>query len=304
MDLSVVIVNWNTKDLLRGCLQSVYRTVKDISFEVIVVDNASQDGSVAMLKEDFPEVQVIENDTNKGFGAANNQALRVMQGRYALLLNTDTVLTDGAVRQLFSFLERHPDAAMACGQLLNEDGSRQNSVAAFPTLLTLLFNTSVLEYLFPARYPSKRQDYEGPVEVESCIGACLMVRKKTIDEVGLFDERFFFFLEETDWAFRMKKAGWKVCFIHSATIYHFQGRSIGHGVESRIAFYRSRYAYFRKWYKRPYYILARFLIFGRLTVDLVSMAAANLLLLGANRKIRTRLAVYSRLVLWHLQGCP
>src|SRR4030042_4812169 len=148
MDISIIIVNWNTKDLLRNCLNSIYQTVQNISLEIIVVDNASHDGSVAMVREEFPQVNVIENKENRGFGAANNQAISIMKGRYALLLNTDTVLKEHAVYELFSFMEAHPDAAMACGQLLNADGSKQNSIASFPTLWTLLFNTPLLEYLF------------------------------------------------------------------------------------------------------------------------------------------------------------
>lgn len=304
MDLSIIIVNWNTKDFLRGCLRSVHQTIKDLSFEIIVVDNASRDGSVAMLRKEFPDVHVIENEENRGFGAANNQALGIMKGRYALLLNTDTVLTDGAAPRLFSFLELHPDVAMACGQLLNEDGSKQNSIAAFPTLLTLLFNTAVLEILFPARYPSKRQDYREPIEIDSGIGACLMVRKSAVDEAGMFDERYFFFLEETDWALRMKKAGWKICFIPSAFIYHFQGQSIGHRIESRIAFYRSRYAYFRKWKKKSCCLLAQAVIFFRLMVNWSAMLAGNIVMLGMNKEARNKWVVYSQLLLWHLKGCP
>jgi len=131
MDITIVIVNWNTKDLLRDCLESVYKTIRNITFEIIVVDNASRDNSVAMLGEKFPGVRIIENSENRGFAAANNQAFAVMRGRYALLLNTDTVLTENAVHELFAFMENHDEAAKAGGQLLNSDGSRQNSIANF-----------------------------------------------------------------------------------------------------------------------------------------------------------------------------
>src|SRR5512136_2286650 len=199
MDISIIIVNWNTRDILQGCLESVHKTIRDISYEIIVVDNASRDGSIAMLKEKYQQARLIENKQNRGFGAANNQAMGIMAGRYALLLNTDTILIDSAVHELYIFMENHPEAAMACGQLLNADGSKQNSIASFPTLMTLLVNMTALEYLFPKRYPSKRYSYEKPIEVDSCIGACLLVRKKAIEEVVMFDERYFFFFEETDW---------------------------------------------------------------------------------------------------------
>lgn len=303
MDISIIIVTWNTRELLRRCLESVEATLQHLSYEVIVVDNASTDGSPAMLRERFPSVDLIENDENRGFGAANNQALRIMKGRYALLLNSDTLLTESAVSELFTYLERHPDVAMACGQLLNADGSRQNSIAAFPTLLTLMTNTPLLEYLFPRRFPSKRRRYAAPVEIESAIGACLLVRKSAIDAVGMFDERYFFFFEETDWAYRMRQVGWKIGHVPTAFIYHFQGQSIGRNLPSRIAFYRSRYQFFHKWKNRPYYIAVRAIIPLRLLLDWLLTFLGNLLLLGMNREMRDRLAVYGHLLLWHIRGC-
>jgi GT2 family glycosyltransferase len=300
-DISIIIVNWNTKDLLKNCLDSITQTVKDISYEVIVVDNGSRDGSAEMLKTGFPHVRLIENSRNLGFAAANNQGLRVMSGRYALLLNTDTVLQKHAVQELFAFMETCPEAAMACGQLLNADGSKQNSIASFPTLLTLLTNTPLLEYLMPRKYPSKRHHYVRPIEVDSGIGACLLVRKKAIDAVGELDERYFFFFEETDWAYAMKKAGWKIFHVPTAFIYHLQGQSIGNDVSSRIAFYRSRYLFFRKWYAAPYYRLVAGIIFCRLTVNWLFTSAATLLTIGLIEKIKMKQAVYSRLIVWHFQ---
>ena len=304
MDLSIIIVNRNTRELLDHCLQSIKETVRWIAFEVIVVDNASEDDSVAMVRERHPQTKVIENDQNRGFGAANNQAMRIMAGRYALLLNSDTVLTEHAVEKLFAFMESRPDAAMACGQLLNADGSKQNSIASFPGLLTLLTNTSLLEYLSPRRYPSKRYPHREPLEVDSGIGACLMVRKEAIDKVGMFDERYFFFFEETDWALQMRQAGWKSYHVPDAFIYHLQGRSIGRDARSRIAFYRSRYQFFKKWKGRLYYLAVRVVIPLRLFLDWLLTGLANLLTLGLNRELRAKWAVYGKLLLWHLRGCP
>jgi GT2 family glycosyltransferase len=300
MDISIIIVNWNTRELLKGCLESVLETIHDISYEIVVVDNASRDGSVAMLQEKYPQVRLIQNDENRGFGAANNQAMRIMTGSYALLLNSDAVLTENAVSELFTFMEAHSDAAMACGQLLNADGGKQNSVASFPNLLTLLTNTSLLEYLFPNRYPSKRYSYDKPIEVDSCIGACLLVRRKAVEDVGMFDERYFFFFEETDLAYQMKKAGWRVYQVPTALIYHFQGQSIGRDIQSRIEFYRSRHQFFRKWKSRPHFIVARIVIFLRLCINWLLTSVANIFSLGMNRELRHKFFVYSRLILWHL----
>ena len=302
MDISIIIVNYNTKNYLRNCLNSVYETIRCISFEVIIVDNASSDGSQGMVRTEFPQVHLMENGRNLGFGAANNQALPIMEGRYALLLNTDTALKENAFSELFSFMENQPNAAMACGQLLNADGSKQNSIAPFPSIWTLLFNMPLLEKLFPQKYPSKRYDHKKPVEIDSGIGACILVRRQAIKEVGLFDERYFFFFEETDWALRMKIAGWKIYHVPSAYIYHLQGQSIGHDIRSRIEFYRSRYQFFLKWNAYSYYLLISFIIFFRLIINWLLTSIANVLTMGLSREMRNKWIIYSQLFLWHLRG--
>jgi hypothetical protein len=304
VDLSVVIVNWNTRDLLCDCIRSVFDTVRDIAFEIIVVDNGSSDGSTAMLREAFPDVRIIENRENRGFAAANNQAFRIMEGRYALLLNTDAVLTEGAVTELYRFLESRSEAAMACGQLLNRDGSLQNSVAAFPTLLTLTANMPLLEILFPRRFPSKRYRHTEPVKVDSGVGACLMVRRQAMDDAGLLDERYFFYFEETDWAYAMSRKGWKIFHVPAARIYHLQGQSVGTGIASRMSFYRSRYAFFRKWYGKPYYTVVCCILFIRLAINALLSTAGMLLTLGQHPDLRRKADVYQELLAWHLRGLP
>lgn len=303
MDISIIIVNWNTRQLLLDCLASVYGTVSELSFEVFVVDNASSDGSVAAVQDSYPTVRLIENGQNLGFAKANNQALRLMQGNYALLLNTDAVLTEGAVQRLFDFLEKNYSVGMACGQLLNADGSKQNSIANFPRLLPLLCNETLLRLLFPKHYPSKRRDYTEPIAVESCIGACLLVRKKAMDQVGLLDERYFFFMEETDWALAMRQAGWQAYFLPAAGIYHLQGQSAGPTLRSRIMFYRSRYQYIRKWRPKslPLWVAV---IMLRLSVNTLLNFAGAVLTCGFVRECRERLDLYLRLLFWHLRGCP
>ena len=301
MDISFIIVNWNTKDLLHDCLESIFKTVHAISCEVIVVDNASRDGSVDMLKEQYPQVAVIANDANRGFGAANNQGFAAMKGKYALLINTDAVLTEGAVDKLWAFAEGHPEAAIVCGQLLNADGSKQNSIASHPTLLSLATNTSLLEYLFPRRYPSKRYEHTQPLEVDSAIGACMMIRKKALDEVTFFDERYFFFFEETDMAYAMKEAGWRIYQVPDARIYHLQGQSIGHNSRSRIEFYRSRYQFLRKWKSKAYYRAAFVIIFIRLVLTFLMNALGVVVTLGLITKLRQKTRVYLDIVLWHFR---
>jgi GT2 family glycosyltransferase len=303
MDFSIVIVNWNTRALLLDCLASVYATVRDLSFEVFLVDNASSDDSVAAVRAEYPQVKVIQNEKNLGFAAANNKALRIMQGKYALLLNTDTVLTEGAIARLFQYMERHGEVAMACGQLLNTDGTKQNSIANFPSLLSLLANETLLRILMPKRFPSKRQEYVEPIQVESCIGACLMVRKAAMDAVGLLDERYFFFMEETDWAFAMSKVGWQSRFVPEASIYHLQGQSAGDNVEARKMFYRSRYQYLRKWFPRTWPLHA-LLLMMRLVINVLLNSLGLLLTLGLHGGMRGRLILYLQLLSWHFRGSP
>jgi len=271
--------------------------------EIWVVDNASGDGSVEAVRLKYPHVNFIQNRKNLGFAAANNQAFSKMQGRYALLLNTDIVLTQGAVETIYNFMEHNPDTVMACGQLLNRDGSRQNSFANFPSVTSLLFGETMVQLFAPKRYPSKRSANLYPMEVDSCIGACMMVRGAAMEAVGWLDESFFFFFEETDWARRMKQAGWKVYLVPSARIFHLQGQSVGHNIRSRVLFYRSRYIFFKKWH-RDTYGLIRGIIFVRLLLN----AGLNLLgfigTLGAHAGIRNKLDIYAKLIAWHLRGCP
>lgn len=266
------------------------------------MDNSSTDGTVEAVREAYPDVMIIKNEKNLGFAAANNEALRKMSGRYALLLNSDTVLTDGAVRELYDFMEATPDAGMACGQLLNHDGTKQNSIANFPSLLALLTNETVLRILMPNRFPSKRRDYVSPLKVESGVGACLMVRKAAMDDIGLLDERYFFFFEETDWAYRMKRGGWSTYFVPSARIFHAQGKTVGNNVNSRIMYYRSRYLFFRKW-QPCFYPIFNTIVFLRLLVNTLLSTAALILTLGCDSSTRKRFIIYVQLIFWHLKGC-
>ncbi len=303
MDVSIVIVNWNTRQLLLNCLASIYETVKEISFEVFLVDNASSDDSVEAVVAAYPQVKIIQNEKNLGFAAANNKALRVMEGDYALLLNTDTILTEGAIAKLHSFMQKNTKAGMCCGQLLNEDSSKQNSVANFPSFLSLLMNETLLRILLPKKYPSKRQEYTEPLGVDSCIGACLMVRKKAMDEVGLLDERYFFFMEETDWALTMRKAGWSSWLVPNAMIYHLQGKSAGDNVEARKMFYRSRYKYLQKWYGVMAYLFT-VLVLIRLILNIFMNGCGVIFTVGLVKSMRQRAKRYVKLFAWHFQGCP
>jgi GT2 family glycosyltransferase len=192
-------------------------------------------------------VTFIQNQKNVGFAVANNQALRLSKGDYLLLLNPDTRVKEGSIEGLVSFMESSSEAGVAGAQLLNDDGSKQNSIANFPSLATELLNKSLLRWLFPKQFPGKERDYSNPVEVDSVIGACMMVRRKALDQVGLLDEDYFLFLEETDWCYRMKRAGWKIYHVPQAEVYHFQGKSTeADRKRAKVEYYRSRYHFFKK----------------------------------------------------------
>jgi len=303
LDISFIIINWNTKDLLLECLASIYQTVSKITFEIWVVDNGSSDGSARAVKEKYPAIKIIENRINLGFAAANNLALERMGGQYALLLNTDTVLIEDAVSKLHNFMEVNAGAAIACGQLLNPDGSKQNSIANFPSLLSLISNETLLRLLLPRRFPSKRREYRTPIEIDSCIGACMLIRKKAIDQTGFLDDRYFFFLEETDWAYRMKKTGWKIYFVPAARIFHAQGKSVGIRADARIMFYRSRYAFFKKWHPGSYPLVC-FVIFSRLIINTLLSLLGITLTFGLKKGLNRKFIVYVQLIVWHMKGCP
>ncbi|UCC66696.1 MAG: glycosyltransferase family 2 protein [Deltaproteobacteria bacterium] len=300
VDLSFILVNWNTKGLVLEALRSIYHTAHGYRFEVVVVDNGSEDGSPEAIKETFPHVSLILNEENLGFAKATNQALAQAAGRYIFLLNSDARLTEGAVQALVNFMEDNPDVGIAGGQLVNEDGSKQNSIAPFPSLATELLNKRLLRILFPRRYPGKERSYPSPIDVGSLVGACIVVRRQAIDEVGWLDEGYFFFMEETDWCFRMRDKGWRVCFVPHAQILHLQGASVAMAkTEAKIEFCRSRYLFFAKHRGRVRTTLFKLGLMLRLLGEVLS----NALLLW-RRRYRERWKTSWRLLLWHFNSCP
>jgi GT2 family glycosyltransferase len=305
MDLSVIIVNWNTKDLLLQCLKSVYQAVCGIEKEVFVVDNGSIDGSMPVARERFPETNLIENPKNLGFAKANNQAMGLSTGEYILLLNPDTLVTNGAIEKLVSFMKAHPEAGGAGVQLLNSDGTRQNSIANFPSLATELINKSLLRWLFPKIFPGKERSYSEPIEVESVIGACMILRREAMEQVGGLDEDYFLFLEETDWCYRIRKAGWKIYHIPQAEIYHFQGKSAEiEEKNAKVEYYRSRYLFFKKNKGRVQWLILLIGLMIRLWTELTFMATVCFFSCCTVKKWRRKLLIYAYLVGWHLRGCP
>ncbi len=305
-ELSVVIVNWNTKDLLKDCLDSLYGTVKNLSFDVYLVDNASTDGSVEMVQQKFPDVRVTRNKENRGFAPANNQVLPDIHTQYVFLLNTDTVLLEGTVEGIVSFMNEYPDAAIVAPQFLNRDGAKQTTFDNFPSLSTELMNKSLLRMLLPGRYPSKRVDYKEPLEVESVLCAGVVLRQDVFRQVGFFDEDYFLFLDDSDICFRLKRAGWKCFYLPHLKMYHFGGG--GTKTKSRagsvIEYYRSLYKFFKKNRSATEYLILKVLKPLRLVVSLVLSLFGLALTLFLHKGLRSRVYDYLKVLEWHIRGCP
>lgn len=254
LDLSVIIVNWNTRDLLLKCLACVYKAQGPLAMEVIVVDNHSDDDSLIAARRSFPQTQLIENPANLGFAKANNQGIRLAQGRYVLLLNSDAFVHEETLNGMVQFMDLHPDSGAAGCRLYNENGSLQRSCYAFPTLLTELWQLTWLDRLFPqsctfGKYRMSYWDMADSRPVDAVMGACLILRKEALDQIGLLDEQFFLFSEETDLCYRLKQAGWLVRYFPQASAIHLWGGSSEQGSqETFLHLYRSRVLFFRKHY--------------------------------------------------------
>ena len=264
VDLSVVIVNWNVRDLLRNCLQSIVvgsavercevgiLSLNSRSMEVIVVDNGSADRSVEMLSREFPGVHVVVNEENMGFIRGCNQGMEASRGRYILLLNPDTEVLENALSVMVDYVESHPRVAALGPQLLNPDGSIQSSRRRFPTLATAFVESTILQQWFPRsrvldRYYLKDQPDDVTQEVDWVAGACVLLRRGAIDQVGLLDESVFMYSEELDWCQRAKSAGWDVVYLPIAQVIHFEGKSSEQAIAARhIYFQRAKIHYFRK----------------------------------------------------------
>jgi hypothetical protein len=255
MDLSIIIVNWNTRDLLAQCLQSVYDTVQGLAFEVFVVDNASTDGSADMVRERFPDVRLIENAENVGFARANNQAIRESCGRHVLLVNSDVIILPGTVARLRQALDQNEGVAVAGVVPIGPDGSVQSYYGSFPTVLSEIFGISWLQDFtkpWSKCRIGRKPVHESPFLTDRVSACCILVRRAAIDQVGLFDEQFFLFSEEYDWYLRFKQHGWRIwCDPAARVVHHWGGSSTAMGESAKRLLYRSKRQYYMKHQGRP-----------------------------------------------------
>jgi N-acetylglucosaminyl-diphospho-decaprenol L-rhamnosyltransferase len=266
-DLTIVIVSWNVAPLLRACLDAILQA-PDVSqrdgqlwvghhrAEIWVVDSASSDGTAAMVREHYPQVQLIACETNVGFSAGNNLALRRCDGRYLLLLNPDTEIVDDALSSMLHYMERHPDIGVLGPQLRYPDGRPQPSRRRFPTLAMALMESTLLEQWLPNnRWARAYRFAETPGDVIQPVdwvtGACMLVRRKAVERVGLLDEDLFMYSEELDWCRRLTDDGWHVIYYPCAVVVHHEGQSAGQVTAARdIYFHSSKIHYFRKHHGR------------------------------------------------------
>jgi GT2 family glycosyltransferase len=246
--LSVVIVSYNTRELLRRCLDSIFAPPPETETEVIVVDNASTDGTREMLAGNFPRVKTIFNDDNRRWAGGNNQGARAATGEYLLFLNSDTEVRGGALDAFVGFMDAHPHAALAGCRLHNPDGSLQRSCRSFPGVINLFSESFFLYQVFPrsalfGRYHMTNFAHDAVREVDVVTGAALMVRKDVCDRVGPFDEDFHFYGEETDYCRRATSLGFKTFFYPGAVIIHYGGGS----PQPRQTYHRNLYRGFRQY---------------------------------------------------------
>lgn len=305
MDLSIIIVTRNTCTLACAAIESVLNSRDDLTREIFLVDNGSTDETPEVVARRFPAVHYLRSAQNLGFARANNWAAREAQGRFLLLLNSDAALPPDALPVAVNWLRAHPDCGVCGAQLLNPDGSRQNSIANFPTLATEMLNKSLLRRLWPSRFPGKEHVFAEPVEVQSIVGAFVLTRKDLWDQLGGLDEDYFFFLEETDFCLRARKAGLRVMHLPQVRVRHEQGGSAGSlRTAARIEYWRSRYIYFHKHHGRGVRLALQIGLAARLLVDTLSSGLMTIFSLGCLPRWRQKFASYRALVAWHWLGRP
>jgi len=297
VDLSIVIVSYNTRDLLAACLESVQKELKDesgastelISAEVIVVDSVSADGTPQMMREQFPWVKLIEPGDNVGYSKGNNIGIEASEGRYVLLLNPDTEVIGSALSTMVTYMDAHPHTGALGPQLLNDDGTVQSSRRRLPTLWTAFFESTWLQSVAPQsmlnRYYMRDRDDAETTTVDWVTGAAIIVQREVIEQVGGLDEGFFMYSEELDWQRRIKKAGWEIIYYPEAQIIHYGGKSSDQVVaQTHIRFQNSKIRYFRKYHGKLAAFSLRIALLANYATQLIIEAAKGLL--GHKRDLR------------------
>ena len=277
LDLSIVVVNWNTRHVILDCLESILANLDRLSVEVIVVDNASTDGSAHAIGEAFPQVNLIANETNRGFAAANNQAMRIARGKYVLLLNPDTVVLENVFEKALAYAEQHPDVGVVGCQVMESAEMIQRTCFRFPSPLNTFMWVSGALAWFPRSRVAGRAAY-GPWDrhderdVDVVSGMFMLVRSEAIQHVGLMDESFFVFAEEADWCYRFRKSGWRCVFAPVGRIIHVDGGSKSTeqaSVKMYVEIQRSLLLFHRKHLGRAQWLLTKLLFLTTMMTRLI-----------------------------------
>jgi N-acetylglucosaminyl-diphospho-decaprenol L-rhamnosyltransferase len=313
---SIVIISKDTKELLKNLLDSIYadKSLAQYLKEIVLVDNGSTDGTDELIEKNFTGVVYVRNDQNIGFAAAVNGGVLRSAGEYVLLLNSDTQLIEGEAFKMLRFMKENRDAGICGPQLVYPDMRPQRSFAYIPSLFLEIVPRSFLEFLFPGKYSARCSGSEirNPkseirngvvIDVPSLIGAAVMIRRNALDALGGFDERFFFFLEETDFCVRAKSVGYKVVFYPDAKVVHLQGKTVGKNwTKGRIEYNISLYKFIRKHHSFLYFRVFTLMRFFKSLVSLVLYSILFPFLL--KKRLRRTYAYHFSLFLWHLKGCP
>ncbi|MGQ9853096.1 MAG: glycosyltransferase family 2 protein [Candidatus Oleimicrobiaceae bacterium] len=306
-ELSIIIPNYNTCALLEACLRSIFANANGIRTEVIVVDNASTDDSVAVVASRFPEVQLLRNRANVGFARAVNQGLAIAQGEFLLLLNSDTELQPGALRHCLEFLRERPAVGVVGCRLVNPDGTLQPSCESFMTFEGIVWEALLLDKLFPRSQLFGRMhmtyfSYDRLEQVDYVKGAFLMTRRSVLDQVGLLDERFFFYGEEMDWCYRAKEQGWEVWFTPGATVVHYGGGS-GDPVAPHIfvQLHKSRFLFYQK-HHRVSSGLARVVLAAGSLLRIAGWGALGLVRASGRQKCGKKVQAFWAALRWYVTG--
>lgn len=300
VDVSVVVVSYNGRDLLRRCLASIYQQTRDVAFEVIVVDNASQDGTPEMVMSEFPQVRLVRRDSNAGFAAGANQGLGLARGEALFLLNPDTELESNILPPMLAYLREHADIAVLAPKLLDADGSLQLSCRSFPGFSTAFFNRySLLTRLFRNNRLSKRYlmadfDHNRIADVDWVSGACWLVPRSTCEKIGPLDEGYFWSIEDVDYCQRAHRAGLRVVYFPQVSIRHHIGGSAATLASRTITErHRSMWRYYRA-YLRPETAAARPLVDGLVALGILLRCGAQL----ASHNLRRALALGRKQETW------
>ncbi|MBI1804265.1 MAG: glycosyltransferase family 2 protein [Ignavibacteriae bacterium] len=302
MDVSIIIVGYNSRELLKRCLASIIRETNGISYEIVLVDNASTDETRETIEQEFPTVRTIWNNQNRGYAAANNQGIAIAHGKYVVLLNPDTEVLDGAIQKIVEFADCHPRAGIVGCKLLFPDRTLQRSVKSFPTFTNVLWESTFLYRVFPrspifGRYYLSYFDCASELQVDWVSGACMMIRRQVLEKIGNLDEQFYMYAEEMDFCYRAKRAGFEVWYCPSAEVVHFWGGYSA--INRRVVTWSlgSQMLYFQKHYTGAMLYLLIFVKYLGVAVRVFAYAIGGVVLI--NKKLLAK-AYYFLYALYRL----